>query len=58
MADPPGRESVISRYGVTDVISAEAMLEDMRVWKPEHWQETVERLQRWSQERFSFLQVG
>ena len=56
--DSAGQAAVMHEHGIADVISAEAMSEDMRAWKPEHWRETVEGLQGWSQELFSFLLEG
>ena len=53
--EPEGRDSVMDDYGIADVISAEEMLGDMRMWRPGHWREKVEGLRDWSQELFSFL---
>jgi len=50
-----GRNAVIREYNFADVLSVEAMVEDLRRWKAAGWAEVVEQFRRWSTELFDFL---
>jgi hypothetical protein len=52
---PEGRSAVIAQYDFADVLSVEAMVNDLRRWKPAGWVETLGQLRRWSNELFDFL---
>ncbi|MDN5331718.1 MAG: hypothetical protein PWP45_943 [Tepidanaerobacteraceae bacterium] len=52
---PEGRKAVIEEYGFADVLSIEAMVSDLRKWKPAAWVEKISQLKRWSNELFDCL---
>ena len=43
-----GRASVIARFGFADVLSVEAMLQDLRAWNDPAWQARVGELRTWA----------
>lgn len=43
-----GREAVIEAYGFADVLSLEAMLDDLREWADPSWRAMVNELREWS----------
>lgn len=43
-----GREAVIDAYGFADVLSVEAMLDDLREWADPSWRAMVNELREWS----------
>ena len=53
--DPDGRAAAMAEYGFADVLSVEAMLADLRRWRPAPWRERVGELERWSSELFRSL---
>ncbi len=52
---PEGREAVMRQYAITDVLSVEAMLEDLRIWAPETWTERMARYRGWTDDLFDFV---
>lgn len=52
---PEGREATMAHYGLADVLSVEAMLNDLRTWACPSWREYVEKLRGWSMSLFDFL---
>lgn len=52
---PEGREATMARYRLADVLSVEAMLNDLRTWECASWRQYVKKLQGWSLSLFDFL---
>lgn len=52
---PDGRASVMSRYGLADVLSIESMVADLQRWSPEDWRPWLEQYRTWTDEIFTFL---
>jgi hypothetical protein len=50
-----GREEVIEKYGLADVLSLEAMLNELLKNEPEEWLRRINQLCNWSTELFRFL---
>jgi hypothetical protein len=50
-----GRKVVIADYNFADVLSVEAILDDLRVWAPTQWNERINQLSHWSEELFTYL---
>jgi hypothetical protein len=53
--DPAGREAVMSRYGLADVLSLEQMLSDLRAWNDPAWKARGGELQSWPNGLFDGL---
>ncbi len=53
--DDAGRSAAMDTFGFGDVLSVEAMLDDLRAWKPDHWIQRVGQLRAWSGELFDNL---
>ncbi|MDH7577867.1 MAG: hypothetical protein QHH75_08600 [Bacillota bacterium] len=50
-----GRSAVIEEYGFADVLSVEAMVNDLHQWKLAGWAEMLGQLKHWSNELFDSL---
>lgn len=53
--DPGGCMAVQEECGFRDVLSVEAMLDDMHQWAPPHWTERVNQLRYWSNALYEAL---
>lgn len=52
---PEGRDAVMTEFGIADVLSVEAMVRDLQVWRPANWIEFVSQRRRWCNELFDVL---
>lgn len=52
---PEGRTSVIERFGLADVLSLEAMIEQLDAWGSSTWRQRVDDLKAWSDQLFGYL---
>lgn len=50
-----GCNAVISQYGFADVLSVEAMVEDLHTWAPPGWVALMEQYRGWTNELYDFL---
>ena len=50
-----GRGSVIREYGLPDILSVEAMLDDLRAVGSEEWGKRVGELRGWSEQLLDYL---
>ena len=53
-ATPEGRSAAVAR-GITEVLTAEEMLEDLHVWQPTPWQHFIAQRRQWANELFDYL---
>jgi hypothetical protein len=51
-----GRDVVMRCTGLADVLSVEAMIVDLRVWKPAEWTAQLSALRQWTSELFDELE--
>lgn len=54
-ATPAGRQAVIQRYGLHDVLTIAGMVQDMQEWRYEPYLELLGERQQWANELFSGL---
>lgn len=52
---PEGRQAVMEKYGVTDVLSVERIINDLCIWKPAGWTDMVSKLRQWSNQLFDSI---
>lgn len=57
-ATDAGRAGTKQDFGVTDVLTIEAMLDDLESWRPQEWEDYLAVRKRWSDELFSYLAYG
>ena len=50
-----GRQSVMGEHGLSDLLSVEAMLDDLRTARSEGWDRRVGELREWSEQLFDYL---
>lgn len=53
--EPEGRARVMAEHAIADVLSLEAMVDDLDRWSPPEWRAFVGRYRDWTNELFDFL---
>ena len=49
-----GRSAAVA-LGIADVLTAEDMVNDLRVWQPPGWQDFIAQRRSWATELFDYL---
>lgn len=52
---PEGSAAVNDAYGISAILSVEAMIRDLRRWQPAHWVARVRQLRLWANQLFDVL---